>query len=314
MIECIICGHRSRSSLQKHIESVHKITPTQYKEKYNISCFSNEYRKSVSSGKKEGYKNKSQMWFDKRSNKISQTVQSRSDEERKMISQRISIGTKRGMASSNKQQNRDYLNMSRETKSKISISVSKYAKEHPESQETKDRRVIAFKKTCMEKYGVNNPMKVKEVREKVSNTRSERMRNGEYAHMHNSGIFYSHKNGKDITFRSTYELVAYQILEQASTVLKYEAECLKIPYLYEGILHNYLPDILITKHNDIKQLIEVKPEWKMSDLVVQAKAQAAQHFCKKNNMTYSIWTEKELGITKASYKLRKKKKKKKSDN
>ena len=154
---------------------------------------------------------------------------------------------------------------------------------------------LGKKQTFLNKYGVDNYSKTKEGREKISKRNIERILSGRHKTRGNSGHFYSAKNGKDVHYRSSFELAAYQILEQLSKVQSYEEEPFAIPYFIGEVKHRYIPDILVTYDDGSKELIEVKPEYLVKDEKVQLKNMAAEIYCKENDIDkFSIWTEKEI--------------------
>jgi len=108
------------------------------------------------------------------------------------------------------------------------------------------------------------------------------------------GYFFSKKNNKDIHYRSSYELLAYELLEQMSKVKYYDTEPFAIQYQYEGIDRRTIPDILITYTDETKELIEVKPEYMMDNLQTKAKLQAMASFAKDNDWKFDVWTERTL--------------------
>ena len=106
-------------------------------------------------------------------------------------------------------------------------------------------------------------------------------------------------------YRSSYELKAFQMIEEDENILKWESETIVIPYELDGNINNYIVDLKIETKNGIK-LIEIKPkcklykpkydyllnEWEMN----QAKWNAAEEYCKERNWEFEIWTEKDLNI------------------
>ena len=110
------------------------------------------------------------------------------------------------------------------------------------------------------------------------------------------GHFFSKKNNKKLHYRSSYELVAYQILEQMSKVQTYEVEPFGIPYQYKGEYHTTIPDLLITYTDGVKELIEVKPCWKLEDDQEQTKLNMMKFYSRRRGMDFSVWTEKELRL------------------
>uniref|UniRef100_A0A6M3KS59 Nuclease associated modular domain-containing protein n=1 Tax=viral metagenome TaxID=1070528 RepID=A0A6M3KS59_9ZZZZ len=110
-----------------------------------------------------------------------------------------------------------------------------------------------------------------------------------------TGYFYSKKNRKEIHYRSSYELFAYELLEKMSMVFSYEVEPFSITYR-KGFdeIGEYIPDILITYMDGSQELIEVKPERELENDNVVKKIKAAKKYCKKNDMSFSIWTENQV--------------------
>ena len=106
-------------------------------------------------------------------------------------------------------------------------------------------------------------------------------------------------------YRSSYELKAFQMIEEDENILKWESETIVIPYELDGNINNYIVDLKIETKNGIK-LIEIKPkcklykpkydyllnEWEMN----QAKWDAAKDYCKESGCGFEIWTEKELNL------------------
>lgn len=148
------------------------------------------------------------------------------------------------------------------------------------------------------KIGKGNEGKIvsKEAREQMSKTKSRLIKEGKINLVTHGkqGYYYSRKNKKKLWYRSSYELQAYKILEQLSKIAKYKNEPFYIPYKFQGIEKNYVPDILITYDDNSQELIEVMPAYQLADSIRVAKFQSARKYCKKNNIIFSIWSEKEL--------------------
>ena len=102
----------------------------------------------------------------------------------------------------------------------------------------------------------------------------------------NSGIHYD----------SSYEKRAMGLWETDPTISSFNRSKDRITYVnpVDGSSHVYLPDFIV---NDTR-MIEIKPQYKLDDPVVQAKALAAEEYCSERGMTYEIWTEHELGLIK----------------
>jgi hypothetical protein len=123
-----------------------------------------------------------------------------------------------------------------------------------------------------------------------------------------------------IVYRSSWELKLFIKLDTAPRILSWNSEEVVIPYFYEldQKYHRYFMDIWCrVKAADgtvSEMLIEVKPASKTRPPKVQkrqtkryltevaeyiknqAKWKAASKYCKERNMTFRIFTEKELGI------------------
>jgi len=206
---------------------------------------------------------------------------------------------------------------SKEAKKKISVgnkgkiiteqqkeNISKKLKNKPKSESHRQKignSLRGRKRPDMsERMKRNNPSKRPEVAIKMgrtlSKTRSRLIVEGKINSFSHGkfGFFYSEKNKKELWYRSSYELQAYKILEQLSKVVKYESEPFYIPYNFQGRERNYIPDILITYDDDSQELIEVMRENLLEDEMRIAKLKVAKRYCDKNNMKFSVWTERRL--------------------
>lgn len=108
------------------------------------------------------------------------------------------------------------------------------------------------------------------------------------------GHFYSTKNKKIIHYRSSYELMAYNLLEVNNNVSCYRVEPLAIEYRMNGKTRLYIPDILILYKNGNKKIVEVKPKRMLSEFINKKKIAAAKEYCQNNNMEFAVWTEDRL--------------------
>jgi hypothetical protein len=109
------------------------------------------------------------------------------------------------------------------------------------------------------------------------------------------GKFRSIKNKEWLFYRSTYELYVFRILEKMPMVEKYEVEPFGIPYRADfNNVRIYFPDLLIYFKNGSKKLIEIKPLTLVNDSINMKKFKAAKIFADIHNMTFSVWTEKEI--------------------
>lgn len=123
-----------------------------------------------------------------------------------------------------------------------------------------------------------------------------------------------------VYYRSSWELTFMQYLDLNKNVLKWSSEELVIPYHKQtsGKTHRYFPDFFMEVNSSSgpkKFLIEIKPtkdtelykpkkqtaksqqrvaESALTMVTNQDKWNAAEEFCKKNDMTFMVLTEKEL--------------------
>ena len=100
----------------------------------------------------------------------------------------------------------------------------------------------------------------------------------------------------EVYLRSSYESKYARILDESDDVVRWEHEPFRIPYLFEGSTHNYVPDFLITLANDEGELVEVKPAALCDSAVVQAKESAARAWCDQNGVTFRIVSEGDLDL------------------
>jgi len=138
----------------------------------------------------------------------------------------------------------------------------------------------------------------KEIARKISAARAREILAGKRNHPtgHKHGYFASTKNPNPIFYRSSYELKALEILEKNDQVLKITGEPFSIPYFYEGVMKNYIPDFLVEMVGNKCKLIEVKPKALANTQKNVLKKETAINFCKLNDMEYSEWTENNLGL------------------
>ncbi len=127
--------------------------------------------------------------------------------------------------------------------------------------------------------------------------RFERAIKATLAHkVYKQGHFYSVKNNKDLYYQSSYEFVAFEILEQLSKVRSYDRANFRIPYMINNEIHYTVPDILITYTDGTKELIEVKAKWFLHDEKTNAKFWAMNDYAATQGWDFNVWTEKELGL------------------
>lgn len=120
-------------------------------------------------------------------------------------------------------------------------------------------------------------------------------------------------NPRNVVYRSRWEREAFKFIESHPGVKKWASEEIKIPYMLNGKLHRYYPDLYIEMVNGTKMLIEIKPASqcrppttaKHRRFIIEmarykknlAKWNAAEDFCARTGIKWMIWTEKDLNKT-----------------
>ena len=153
-------------------------------------------------------------------------------------------------------------------------------------------------KISLASKGKKKSFRTVEHKERISDRVSEAYRTGK-VNWNIKGYFFSKKNNRGVPYRSSYELSAFQILEQLSEVKNYEYESLKVSYVdSQGKLRNTVPDILVNYVNGKKQIIEVKSEYYLNNENALLKITALEKYAKENDYEFSLWTLKELNRSK----------------
>jgi len=120
-----------------------------------------------------------------------------------------------------------------------------------------------------------------------------------------SGLFWSTKNNKEYTFRSTYEFAYFFMLENDDNVESYIVEPFDILYRSpkDNRIHRYIPDIIVLYKDGSLKIIEIKPKCMTTDPVVVRKAEAARKYIKMYRLdaTYEFITEEDIFNTSKDY-------------
>ena len=109
-----------------------------------------------------------------------------------------------------------------------------------------------------------------------------------------SGLYQAQKCLVPVKYRSSWELIVSKHLDADPTVLKFEYETLKIPYVFNiktRKIRNYYPDFIVYYVDGRKVIIEVKRNSALNNVLVMRKASAAREWASKNGMSYVFWTE-----------------------
>jgi len=136
-----------------------------------------------------------------------------------------------------------------------------------------------------------------ETKEKLSKATLAQYKNGFEPKMHHRrGKYYSEKLGKEIWYKSSYELKAFMILDADDNVSTYEYEPIAIEYYKPGTNYksNYLIDLKVVYVDGRVELIEVKPLKRTYGELEQAKTAAAISYADEQGWNFDIWTEEKL--------------------
>jgi len=122
--------------------------------------------------------------------------------------------------------------------------------------------------------------------------RRRKKRKGHY----HTGVHSSPKAG-DCKYRSGWELLYMQYLDDNTDVIGYTYEETIIPYVSNtktGKQRKYYPDFLVEHVSGTQQLVEIKPSRKLKQRTVTKKLLAAGDWCRANGITLVVITEVEL--------------------
>ena len=98
----------------------------------------------------------------------------------------------------------------------------------------------------------------------------------------------------DVWVRSSWEARMLLVLDKHPDVDHVEVEPFAIPYLFEGVVRQYIPDFLVHFHSGIREIWEVKPAELLGDPKVQAKIAALNDYVVRHEMNGRIVTLADL--------------------
>jgi len=108
------------------------------------------------------------------------------------------------------------------------------------------------------------------------------------------GYFFSTKLNDNIPYRSSYELAYLKQLESDPLVSSYEYEPVRISYFFEGQKHTTIPDFLVHYTDGHTELVEVKANWCLNNLDVQARLEAMKKYAEDHDWTFRLVTKDAL--------------------
>lgn len=138
-----------------------------------------------------------------------------------------------------------------------------------------------------------------ETREKQSLYMKDKIEKGEWTpNIINSYTHWQYKvniNNQIFKFRSTWEVKVFRQLVDIYPLNEIEYETLRLPYEYNGVRHIYIVDFYIPV---VRLAIEVKPTSSLLSEKEQEKIKTCREFCTKNDITFLIIDEHNIGIVK----------------
>lgn len=145
-----------------------------------------------------------------------------------------------------------------------------------------------------------NPI-LKAAGEKISAIVADKMVSGSWSPGCNGGFvtewYTGVKNGGIPVFlRSSYESIFIRMMDASDDVVQWEHEPLRLQYVFEDRVHNYVPDVLVTMIDDTKCLVEIKPIKLTIEPKNVAKRRVAEEWCAANDVTFTLVTECDLGL------------------
>ena len=108
------------------------------------------------------------------------------------------------------------------------------------------------------------------------------------------GWHQSTKMGKSFYHRSGYEKKVFELLDSWNDVLAYDVEPFKIPYVHEGSIHQYTPDIFIAFQDGHKSVWEIKPSNQTALPKNQDKFYAAELACVARGWKFEVIVENRI--------------------
>jgi len=109
------------------------------------------------------------------------------------------------------------------------------------------------------------------------------------------GYIISEKNnGKQLHYRSGYELEVYESLEKIGDVLRYEVEPFSVEYFFRAKKKQYFPDLLVEYSDGAIEIWEIKPANQCKLMQNQSKWNAAKHHCQLRGWSFQVISEDDI--------------------
>lgn len=275
MIECKICGYRSKHTINQHIKNSHQISVKEYKKEYNAEVYSKEFKQKISENVTKQMKKR---WADKEY-KTSHLKKLHSKEVSKKISQTLQRSYK------NEKFKIWNFGLTKETDKRVKkigrFNAKNLKGRTKENYAYLKRHSIRMKKLYEEgrfrNWNPNNwsNEKRKNWKEKISKTLAEGISVGRiiYKANHYKNGWYEGLLGRTY-YHSGLEFDSMIFLD-SKNLFWTKNHKIKIEYHNEkNELRNYIPDFLV-KINNIEYIIEMKGR-NFNDIETKLKEKAAK--------------------------------------
>lgn len=81
-------------------------------------------------------------------------------------------------------------------------------------------------------------------------------------------------------------------LDASPSIIDWNYECMRIPYMYNNNKRWYVPDFIVTFESGVKEMWEVKPEQFLDTERVRNTTAAGTSYCGSNSMIYRLLTKR----------------------
>lgn len=270
MIKCKICGHTKKYRLIEHLVKTHKIDVEEYKLKYG-PVISEEYHNIVSKKSKEKWKNvdyrnktnvaRNTSWTEDKKTQQSDILKKYYDNGGKVWCDGLTKESHSSLVSTGEKNRKNLTGRTMET--------HPYLKNISDIMKIKSRELWEVGGACRVYF--DNKENFNKWRNKISNSISQRYKDGTFPFSHNN-----FKTGyyKGIFYHSGWELEVMEFLDSVNTIKSWQTNFDVVEYVDKnGKTHRYLPDFKIVFNNGDILILEVKgyPDKNIQEKIIYAK-------------------------------------------
>jgi hypothetical protein len=290
MVKCLICGVEKKCSIKDHLKHTHKISKKEYTDQFpNAKVTSEDFKKEIS--KREILK-----WgddsFKQKMSEIRKISHNKPEFKQKMseITKNSFILNPNRFTGFTEYYKTD--EFKRWVISPERIEKISKASKQKWSDDTHRKKVI---ETLKSKLSDGRCVKSDVYKQNMSEIISNKYANGDldwYKTVRfNTGTF-TNKNGENFYYMSSLELNTMIMLDSNSSVHYWtNKHGIKIPYVYNNIKRNYIPDFLIKLNNNKEFIIEMKG---FKTELVDIKTETSLNSYKNYRIFYDIETLKQF--------------------